>query len=65
MNKLPAGWTYFATNIYHKKTEVTMDDLLPFIRIEDEVKQRAKHDVIVKQVAMANAVSLVESKVDK
>ena len=61
------GLTHFVIDIYRKKTEAKMDDLLWFIRIgiEDEAKQRAKHDVITKQVATVNAISLVESKVDK
>ena len=42
-----------------------MDDLLRFIRIEDEAKLRTKHDMIAKQVATTNVVSLVESKVNK
>ena len=65
LNKLSASWVHFATDIYRKKTEVKMDDLLRLIKIEDEVKQRIKQDMIAKQVAMANVVSLVESKVDK
>ena len=64
-NKLPADWTHFTTDIFRKKTEVNMNDLLRFIRNKDEAKQRAKHYVIAKQVATANVVSLVESKVDK
>ena len=42
-----------------------MNDLLQFLRIKDDVKQRAKHDVITKQVAKANVVSLVKCKEDK
>jgi len=62
VNKLPYLWMSFSTDIRRRKKQVLLSDLKRFIRIEDEIKTRAKNELLAKQKASAN---MVASKSDK
>ena len=62
VNKLPSSWISFSTDIRIRKKQVSLSDLKRFIRIEDEIRTRAKNELLTKQKASAN---MVASKSDK
>jgi len=62
INKLPSSWMSFSTDIRIRKKQVSLSDLKRFIRIEDEIRTRAKNELLANQKASAN---MVASNVDK
>lgn len=62
VNKLPPSSMSLSTDIRRRKKKVSLFDLKRFIRIEDEIRTRAKNELLTKQKSSAN---MVASKSDK
>ncbi|KAK8923549.1 hypothetical protein KSP39_PZI019391 [Platanthera zijinensis] len=55
--KLPSAWYSFKTEMYRKKTQVSLKDLKRFICIEDENRTRHAIETISKQSSTANMIT--------
>ncbi|KAJ6805867.1 uncharacterized protein M6B38_178265 [Iris pallida] len=62
VSKLPAGGSNFYARKHQKKLDISLEDLLQEIHIEDEMRSQQKMDSLSKQLAKANLVQTREFK---
>ncbi|KAJ6804279.1 uncharacterized protein M6B38_187310 [Iris pallida] len=62
VSKLPAGWSNFYTRMHRKKLDISLEDLLQEIHVEDEIRSQQKMDFLSNQLAKANLVQTREFK---
>lgn len=62
VTKLPLGWINFKTDMYRKKMEIQLENLLHWIYIEDEARGQLMVDSLSKQLARLTWCSLVITK---
>ncbi|KAJ6843735.1 uncharacterized protein M6B38_117380 [Iris pallida] len=62
VSKLSAGWSNFYARMHQKKLDISLEDLLQEIHVEDKIRSQQKMDSLSKQLVKANLVLTREFK---
>ncbi|XP_077231988.1 uncharacterized protein LOC143865549 [Tasmannia lanceolata] len=65
IDKLPPSWKEFEKSLKHRKYELSLEDLLVTLRIEEEHRNRDQNDKESKLLSKANLVETSEKKTNK